>query len=316
MNWIQVDIYTTTEGIEPVGAALLELGAGGYAVEDAADFEAFLADKDGRWDYIDDELMKLREAETKLTIYLADSAQGAEQLTALKQALTHLKELDTDNAWGRLTYELTGVREEDWATAWKQYYTPTKAGEKLVICPSWEEYSPQEGEIVLQMDPGMAFGTGSHDSTRLCLQLLEKHLPENASVLDIGCGSGILAVGALLLGAKNAIGVDIDDVAVRVANENAERNGVEDRVSFHCGSLASKVSGQYNLIFANIVADVILSFLPDVGRLLAPGGMFITSGIIDTRAPDILAALPEYGLVVRERLDSGGWVALCCGRAD
>lgn len=316
MDWTQVDIFTTTAGIEPVGAALLELNVGGYQVQDAADFEAFLEGKVGHWDYIDDDLMKLRDAETTLTIYLAKNRQGVEQLEALRKALNRLKAADVNGEWGRLEYALAGVREEDWSTAWKQYYHPTKVGERLVIRPSWEEYEAQPEEVVVRLDPGMAFGTGGHDSTRLCMRLLERYLPEDARVLDLGCGSGILAVAALLLGAREAAGVDIDEVAVRVANKNAAMNGVAARCTFFCGNLADRVSGKYDLIFANIVADVIISFLPDVRGLLAPGGVFITSGIIDTREPDVLAALPDAGLAVRERLEAGGWVGLCCAWED
>lgn len=319
MDWTQVDIYTTTAGVEPVGAALLELNVGGYAVQDAADFEAFLEGKTGHWDYIDEDLLKLRDAETTLTIYLAQNAQGGEQLAALRQALERLRAADTAGEWGRLEYALTGVREEDWSNAWKQYYTPTKVGDALVVCPSWETYEPGPGEVVIRLDPGMAFGTGGHDSTRLCMRLTEQYLPRpkngaGARVLDLGCGSGILAVAALLLGAEEATGVDIDEVAVRVAGENAALNGVADRCAFLCGSLADKVSGTFDVIYANIVADVILQFLPDVNRLLAEDGVLITSGIIDTREDDILAALPRNGLAVATRLESGGWVGLACKR--
>lgn len=314
MDWTQVDIFTTTAGIEPVGASLMELNVGGYSIQDSADFEAFLEGKNGRWDYIDDDLMKLRDGETTLTIYLAQGQQGAETLALLKSELIRLKALDTAGEWGRLEYALSGVREEDWSTAWKKYYQPTRVGERLVICPSWEEYSPQEGDVVVRLDPGMAFGTGTHDSTRLCMQLLEQHLPTSARVLDLGCGSGILAVSALMLGAGSAIGVDIDEVAVRVAEENAALNGVVDRCAFRCGSLAETVNGPFDLIFANIVADVILSFLPDVERLLTPSGVFITSGIIDTREGDVLEGLVANHLRVIRRRESGGWVGLCCQR--
>lgn len=312
MEWTQATIYTTTQGVEPLGAALLELDAGGYTVQDAADFQAFLEGKEGHWDYIDEELLQLRDAETALTVYLPGNAQGKEQLAALRKALARLKAQDTQREWGRLECELKAVREEDWSSAWKQYYAPLRAGERLVVCPSWEQYVPSPGDVVLKLDPGMAFGTGGHDSTRLCMRLLEKYLPAGARVLDLGCGSGILAVAALLLGAEHATGVDIDEVAVRVAQENAALNGVAGRADFLCGNLADSVSGTYDLIFANIVADVILAFLPDVRRLLAPGGVFIASGIIDTREQDVLAGLPGAGLAVQSRLESGGWVGLCC----
>lgn len=316
MDWTQIDIFTTTEGIEPVGAALLELNIGGYTVQDAEDFAQFLEGKSGHWDYIDDELMQLRDTETKLTIYLADGVQAAQQFASLKQALAHLKECDTGQRWGRLTYEETRVREEDWANAWKAYYAPMHITERLVICPSWESYSGSPGETVIRLDPGMAFGTGGHDSTRLCLQLLASYLPAQANVLDMGCGSGILSVAALMLGAERATGVDIDEVAVRVAKENAEINGVAEKAQFFCGNLADRVdkSSRYQLIFANIVADVILSFLPDMQNLLDEDGVFITSGIIDTREQDVQSALQASGFTVIQRLESGGWIGLCCRR--
>lgn len=312
-QWTKVEIYTATPGVEPVGALLLEIGAGGYEVRDAADFEAFLEGKAGHWDYIDESLLARRDEETTLIIYLAEGAQGAEQLAALRSGLARLRELDEDKVWGRLECALTDVREEDWAEAWKRYYTPMQVTPRLAICPSWEEYVPQGGEAVLRLDPGMAFGSGTHESTQLCLQLLDGCLRPGDRVLDIGCGSGILAISALLLGASEAVGVDIDAVAVRVAQENAALNGVGERSAFHCGSLAQKVTGSYDILFTNIVADVILSFLPDVSRLLAPGGFLIASGIIDTREQDVLDGVSAHGLRVVRRFEAGGWVGLLAG---
>jgi len=311
MEYLQVNVYTTTLGVEPVGALLLELGVGGYAVRDAADFEEFLAGKSGHWDYIEDELMALRHTETTLTVYLAQNQQGAEGLRLVKEGLERLKELDTHGKWGRLSYSLENVKEEDWAETWKQYYHPLAAG-PLTVCPSWEDYDAAPGEVVLRMDPGMAFGTGTHESTRLCLELLGESLRQGMQVLDIGCGSGILAIASLLLGAGSAVGVDIDQVAVRTSEENARRNGVENRASFHCGSLAGQVSGAYDIVVANIVADVIIGFVPDVPRLLRRGGVFIVSGIIDTREDEVAAALEAGGFTVTDRKTAGGWVAMAC----
>ena len=309
MNWMQVDIFTTTEGIEPLGAALLEMGVTGYSVRDAADFEAFLAGKHGHWDYIDDEVMKLRGAETALTVYFAENAQGNENLALLRQALERLRTLDAQSLWGRLEYTLGSVCEEDWSTAWKKYYTPVKVGERLVVCPSWEQYAPHAGEVIVKLDPGMAFGTGTHESTRLCMQLMERCIKPHARVLDVGCGSGILAVAALLLGAESAVGVDIDETAVQVAGENAALNGVAARSRFICGNLADKITGKYDLIFANIVADVILAFAPDIPAYLEKGGVFIASGIIDTRADEVLDGLKAQGFTVLEWCEAGGGVA-------
>jgi len=310
MEYNQVEVYTTTEGVEPVGAVLMELDAGGYVVQDAADFEEFLQGKSGRWDYIDDGLMKLRLAETTLTVYLPVSEAGAGQLCALERSLARLRAMDSDGLWGRLELGVRAVHEQDWAEAWKRHYHPVRVGERLTIRPSWEEYAPAPGEVVLSMDPGMAFGTGTHESTRLCLRLLERQLRPGMAVLDVGCGSGILAVAALLLGAGSAVGVDIDEVAVRVAQENAARNGVASRARFLCGSLARQVQGGYDIVLANIVADVIIGFVPDIPRVLAPGGALIASGIIDSREADVRAALEAGGFTIVCRETAGGWVAL------
>ena len=307
--WTQAEIETTTAGIEPVGAVLLELGFGGYMVKDAADFEEFLQGKQGRWDYIDDDLMKLREAPTVLTAYIAQNAQGAESLTTLRQELARLKALDSEGEWGALTLELSGLNEADWENAWKRYYKPTKVGNRLVVCPSWEEYSPKADEVVMRLDPGMAFGSGTHETTRLCLAALDEYNPSGRDVLDVGCGSGILSVGAVLLGAKTALGVDIDENAVRVAAENAEFNGVT--AEYRCADLTTGVSGHYDIIFANIVADAIRMLSPEIPRFLREGGVFIASGIIDTREEETTAAIEAAGLKIVRRKEQNGWVCLC-----
>jgi ribosomal protein L11 methyltransferase len=314
-TWTQVDIYTTTQGLEPLGAALMDIGHPAFAIRDAADFESFLAGKQGRWDYVDDALLSLREAETAVTVYLPDNQQGADGLIAIREMLTRLQAMDTDSEWGRLTYELSGVREEDWATAWKKYFHPVPVGQKLLICPSWEE-APNDGRLVMRLDPGMAFGTGTHETTRLCLELLESHIHGGEDVLDMGCGSGILSIGALLLGAKRAVGVDIDEVAVRVAAENAAINGVESKASFLCGDLADKVTGDFDVICANIVADVILRFAPLVPGFLRPGGVFVVSGIIEPREAEVREALEALGFCQTARLESGGWVCLALTRSS
>ncbi|MFV0402047.1 MAG: 50S ribosomal protein L11 methyltransferase [Oscillospiraceae bacterium] len=308
-TWMQVDIATTTEGIEPVAALLLQMNLG-YSVTDAADFEEFLEGKSGHWDYIDDEVMKLRDAPTVVAAYLADGEQGKAQLDTLRDGLERLRGLDEANQWGPLTFELSSVKEEDWATSWKQYYHPVKIGERLVICPTWEEYEPSEDEVVVRMDPGMAFGTGTHESTKLCLELLQDIADTGKRVLDVGCGSGILAISAVKLGAYDALGVDIDQVSVEVARGNAAENGLEKQVTFRQGSLADGVTGRYDIVFANIVADIILRLLPDISRLLAPGGSLIASGIIDERFEDVADGVREAGLRVVERRDDNGWVAL------
>ena len=313
MNWTEVKIYTTTEGIDPLTGNMLDLGLQGFMIEDAQDFEEFLHDTTPHWDYVDQAVMdKMKNCESCVTIYVANNPQGMEELAQVREILARLKSQDPQGRYGRLELELHNVNEEDWSNAWKKYYHPVRVGKHLVVCPSWEDYARQPDDVVLILNPGMAFGTGTHDTTRLCMELLEKYLTPQDNVLDVGCGSGILAITAALLGAKSIIGCDIDEVAVKVAGENAALNHVEDRISFHNGDLTSQVEGSFQIICANIVADVIIRLSEDAGRYLAQGGIFIVSGIIDSREQDVLDALDRNGFAVIERRTSGGWVALAC----
>ncbi len=313
MNWTEVKIYTTTAGIDPLTGSMLDLGLQGFMIEDAQDFDEFLHDTTPHWDYVDQAVMeKMKDCETCVTIYVADNPQGMEELMQVRQILARLKAQDPDGRYGRLELEMKDVDEEDWSNAWKKYYHPVQVGEHLVVCPSWEAYDRQPDDVVLTLNPGMAFGTGTHDTTRLCMELLEKYITPQDTVLDVGCGSGILAITAALLGANKIIGCDIDEVAVKVAGENAALNGVQDRIAFHQGDLTSQVEGSFQIICANIVADVIIRLSEDAGRYLAKDGIFITSGIIDTREQDVLNALEQNGFQVIERRTSGGWVALAC----
>mgnify|MGYP001623747470 FL=1 len=313
MNWTEVKIYTTTAGIDPLTGSMLDLGLQGFMIEDAQDFDEFLHDTTPHWDYVDQAVMeKMKDCETCVTIYVADNPQGMEELMQVRQILARLKAQDPDGKYGRLELEMKDVDEEDWSNAWKKYYHPVQVGEHLVVCPSWEAYDRQPDDVVLTLNPGMAFGTGTHDTTRLCMELLEKYITPQDTVLDVGCGSGILAITAALLGANKIIGCDIDEVAVKVAGENAALNGVQDRIAFHQGDLTSQVEGSFQIICANIVADVIIRLSEDAGSYLAKDGIFITSGIIDTREQDVLNALEQNGFQVIERRTSGGWVALAC----
>ena len=313
MNWTEVKIYTTTAGIDPLSGSMLDLGLQGFMIEGAQDFDEFLHDTTPHWDYVDQAVMeKMKDCETCVTIYVADNPQGMEELMQVRQILARLKAQDPDGKYGRLELEMKDVDEEDWSNAWKKYYHPVQVGEHLVVCPSWEAYDRKPDEVVLTLNPGMAFGTGTHDTTRLCMELLEKYITPQDTVLDVGCGSGILAITAALLGANKIIGCDIDEVAVKVAGENAALNGVQDRIAFHQGDLTSQVEGSFQIICANIVADVIIRLSEDAGRYLAKDGIFITSGIIDTREQDVLNALEQNGFQVIERRTSGGWVALAC----
>lgn len=310
-QWTRADIFTSEEGLEPLGAALLELGVNGFEITGKSNLEEFLSRRTGYWDYYDESLLKMKDSETAVTLYLPDNGQGHETLAALRRELGRLKSLDSENEWGRLELSLSGVREEDWANGWKKYYHPVKIGERLVVCPSWEEYGKKPGEVIVKLDPGMAFGTGTHESTRLCLKLMEKNLAgKPLRILDLGCGSGILAVSAALLGAESALGLDIDEASVRVANENAALNEVSDKCRFIHGELGDEIDGRFDIILANLIADLIIGHAGFMEDKLDDGGVLIASGIIDAREDEAAAALTGSGLDITERAYDGGWVAL------
>ena len=318
MNWIETNVYTTTEGIDPVCGCLLGVGITGFAIRDAKDFEDFLNDKTGNWDYIDDDLMNLKNCETCVTVYLADNSQGADMLAALRDEMKRLKERDTENKFGRLEVELSNIREEDWANNWKQYFKPLTVGEKLLIKPSWEEADSSDGRTVLEIDPASSFGTGQHNTTQLCLELTEKYLNKGDRQLDIGCGSGILSIAGILLGAKEACAVDIDSNSVRIAAENAEKNHISsDIYTTYCGNiigdteLRKKIgrNGRYQLLTANIVADVLIAMAPLFKDFLVENGVLIISGIIIERCQEVLDAMKVQGYTQLEIKESSGWAA-------
>ena len=316
MNWTEVNIFTTTEGIDPVCGRLLGVGVTGFVIKDAKDFEEFLNDKTGNWDYIDDDLMNLKDCETCVTFYLADNSQGADMLAMVRSEMAELASYDTEKAFGRRAVELANVCEEDWANNWKQYFKPLTVGEKLVIKPSWEEYDGNEERTILEIDPASSFGTGQHNTTQLCLELLENTLSENDRVLDIGCGSGILSIAAILLGAKEACAVDIDLNSVKIARENAQKNHIsaEKYTAFDGNiitdeALREKIGGGYELITANIVADVLIAMAPIFGGFLVKHGKIIISGIIIERCDEVMDAMAANGFIRTELCESGGWAA-------
>jgi ribosomal protein L11 methyltransferase len=273
---------------------------------DAADFESFLEGKHGAWDYFHCDLMQLREVETMVTVYLPSDPQGQESLSEIREMLARLKAADHAGEFGRLECSVSSVKDDDWGNSWKKHYKPAAIGEKLMVCPPWEDCAPG-GRAVLRIEPGMAFGTGADETTRLCLEVLENIIEEGCCVLDVGCGSGILSIAALLLGAGSALGVDIDAVAVESAKRNAGLSGVQDRCGFICGNLADSVAETYDIVCANISADTILALAPEAPRLLKPGGLLILSGIIENRAKEVMDAFSGLGLAFRERRDAQGW---------
>lgn len=320
MDWIEVTIFTSTAGIEVVTDLLDVLHIEGYALEDAADFEEFLQDTEIYWDYVDEDLCKsLRGQETKIKIYLPDSEGGAAQLAALNDLLAARKAGDAEDAWGRLTTETAVTRQEDWEWGWKQYFKPFPVGETFLIKPSWETVDDPQGRRILEIDPASSFGTGSHDTTQLCMAALERTVRGGERLLDMGTGSGILAIAAGMLGAKPETVVDIDPHCLTCARENAERNGVALGQAL-CGdalrdpALAEAIGAGYDIICANIVADIIIGMAPMFYEKLVPGGTLITSGIIAPRADEVEAALKQAGFAIAGRAESADWAAFTACR--
>ena len=316
MEWTEVNIYTTADGIELLCSKLTDIGIKGFVIKDSDDFKEFLENKNGQWDYIDDDLMGLADCETCVTVYLPGNEQGADMLHSVRAMLAEMKSADTEGVYGRLAAELASIREEDWANNWKQYFKPLKVGETLVIKPSWEEYDDLDERIVLEIDPASSFGTGQHHTTRLCLEILEGCVKEGDRILDLGCGSGILSIAAILLGAESAVAVDIDENAAATAKENAQKNHIPDEsYTARFGNiltdekLAADIDGEYDIITANIVADVLIAMKDYFRRYLKDGGYLIVSGIIEERMEEVLTAIEQCGFTRLGVNVKEGWAA-------
>ena len=304
MDWTEVCIRVSTADTDAASAIANMAVPYGIYIEDYSDLEQ------GAWeiahiDLIDEALLGKDRAHSIIHLYVDPQDNPPEAVAFLRERLT---------AAG-IGHEVLAqtVNEEDWANNWKKYFKPLPVGERLLICPSWERAEQPGDRRVLSIDPGMAFGTGGHDTTRLVLETLERHITPGCAFLDIGCGSGILSIAACLLGAGSAFGVDIDPLAVRTAVENGALNDLTaPRYTIVKGDLADKVTGQYPVVAANIVADAIIALSPAVPSFLAPGGVYIVSGIIDSREQDVKDALDKLGFTVVERHAHGGWLCMVC----
>ena len=316
MNWIETQIITASAGVDALCAMLTDLGIKGFSIADPADFQEFLQNKEGKWDYIDQDLLGMAQGDTTVTVYLPDNAQGAEQLVALRAMLAQIHARDDAQLFGTLELTLKNVREEDWANNWKQYFKPFTVGERLLIKPSWEMCENPWNRAVLEIDPASSFGTGQHHTTRLCLELLEQLMHPGDRVLDLGCGSGILSIGALLLGASGATAVDIEENAAATATENARKNHIDPTLyRVFCGNvledetLCREIGDGYDLICANIVADVLIAMKQLFRQFLRPEGSLIVSGIIMERRGGVLDQLKKAGFALLEVREKEGWAA-------
>jgi ribosomal protein L11 methyltransferase len=311
MDWTEIKIKTNSAGIEPLTGALLGIGITGIQIENPEDFNAFLKETEPRWDYVEEDLMALGKGDTKVILYLPENVQGKEQFALLCQELEKLKK---QGDFGELSLEMKGVKEEDWANNWKQYFKPFPVGEKLYIKPSWEKAGQTEGRKIIEIDPGSSFGTGTHETTRLCLECLERAVKPGDKVLDLGCGSGILSIGARLLGASFVQMVDIDQNAVGIAKENMAKNRIPEEVyRAVCGniledpSLAEDLGTGYDVVCANIVADVLIGMCPLFSGFLKESGLLVISGIITERKDEVVDAVVKQGFSVQESFEEGHW---------
>ena len=309
MEWAEVGFRTSHEAVDAVSSLFEEAGASGTVIEDPALINDYI--HSGLWDYTD---IPEQTDTSVVTVkaYLAADDSLDEKLASIRAGLDEIaaRGVDTKPA----EFSVTRVQDEDWANSWKAYFHTDKVGERVVIQPSWEEYDPQEGEVVLRLDPGAAFGTGTHPTTAMCLRAMEKLIKPGMTVFDVGTGSGVLAIAAAKLGAKEVRAVDYDATAVRVARENIEANGVADVVSTAESDLFSALPGRAGLVTANLIADLVIRLLPDLGAHLETGGALLASGIIESRAQEVREAAETAGFFVDEDHEEKEWYAMVIRR--
>ncbi len=319
MDWLAVSIYTTPEGIDPLCGRLYNLGITGVEIQDKDDFEDFLENNKHYWDYVDEELREKMNGETRVKIYVSDNEIGHKQLQSVRDDLVSFKSIDKENIFGSLRVEIDTMHEEDWENNWKQYFKPIYVGDRLIIKPEWEKIEDAEDKIVFNIDPGMTFGSGQHETTRLCVETLDVTVKKGDKVLDLGCGSGILSIIALMLGAESARAVDIDPNCKKIAYSNAALNGIgEDIYTVLDGNIltdekfksSTEKSGPYDIVVANIVADVIIPLAKDVRRYLKDGGTFIASGIIEMRIDEVKEAIEKEGFEIQEIKKENDWYCI------
>ena len=302
-TWVEVRVITISEALEPISGIFYGLDCKGVAIEDPNDI---LGREQGplTWDFADINVLEHRGEAAVVKGYFSEEDNVEEIVTYIEEKVNEIKELGINVGEGKVESEVK--YEKDWADTWKQYYKPVLVGERIVVKPIWEEYEPKGNELVVELDPGMAFGTGTHETTRMCIQALEKYVKEESTVFDVGCGSGILAIAAAKLGAKLAVGVDLDPVAVESSIENVGYNNLNNIEILH-GNLVEVIDGKADIVVANILAEIICILTDDVKRVMKDGGVFITSGIIHDRVDMVCEKLEATGFEVIEKNRDGEW---------
>lgn len=312
MDWIELTVHTTTAGSDAVSELLMQEGATGTMVEDRADIPD-PTKPNGIWEIIDPKMLDEMPEDVLVHAWFEPAPVFPDKLADLKAQLFTLHH-DVGETFGALTVDLKNVKDEDWSEVWKRFYKPFRAGKSLVVKPTWETYEAQEGDRIIEIDPGMAFGSGMHETTAMCLGLLEQVIHSKEQVIDVGTGSGILAIGAALLGGKDILAIDIDPTAVKVAKENVAHNGLNDVITVLEGNLLEKVDAVCDVCVANIIADVICFFAQPLTAHIRSGGHFICSGIIREREQDVTDALTAAGYLIEQKEHRGEWVAMLARR--
>lgn len=306
MKWTEIRINTTEEAYDAICEMLTSNGAGGVVIEDPNDIRRQI-EAPNSLDYADPDFMAALGQDVIIKAYFDEQRNYSELIQLISEKLKFIAQfLDIGKGFDGSSE----VDDEDWATAWKAYYKTFDISERIVIRPSWEEYVEDNEKVVISLDPGMAFGTGTHETTRMCAMFLDKYIKPENTVIDVGCGSGILSIIAAKLGAKEVLAVDIDKIAVRVSGENCEINGVSDKVTVQVGILEDLTVNKVDVVVANIIADVIVGITPKVPSFLKPEGLFITSGIIKERAQDVEDSCLNNGFILYDKIEMGEWVAM------
>ena len=313
MEWLEVHIDTNHAGLEPLEIFLSANGVDGVVIDDEQDFQSFLENNHQYWDYVDEDLEASMKGKSRITFYLPADGDGFDQLAHLRTALQGFKDAHAGK-YGTLLMTLENLKDADWENNWKQYYQPLKIGSRLLVVPEWLHPENPEHRVEVLLDPGMIFGTGAHASTQMCMEELERAIQGGEEVLDLGSGSGILSITALLLGAQHATGVDIDPKAEDIARQNAAINQLgPDRFTALTGdvigdtAMMEKLKKSYDIVLANIVADVIIPLAPAAASFLSEDSVFICSGILNTRLPEVLSALEKAGMQILSTQQQDDW---------
>jgi len=313
MDWMKITVLTTTIGSEIVSQMLIDAGSQGTIIEDKNDVQANQR-PEGTWDILGEDVLKRFGDDVKVSgLYPMDN-RATDTLAFVRERARELPSLAPGIDLGKLEVGMSSIDDEDWAESWKSQYKPFRLGKHIVIRPGWEAYEAQEGDKVVTIDPGMAFGTGTHETTGMCVSLVEEYVKPGMNVMDVGTGTGILAIAAAHMGAKPVLASDIDPMAVRVAKENIEINGFSDVIEAKVGNLLEVAEGKADVVIANIIADVIIMIAADVREVVKPGGVFICSGIARERENEVIDAIVKAGYGKLDKRNQGEWTAIACQR--